>query len=161
MLPPCLSHSCCWLSRCPWCPWELLVCSPSPVVCRRQLMLFPRGNFCLQGQFWCHWSPGEKGGLAVTGLGCSSWGTYVPPSQAGSGLGFFGWHLPSTGRALAVQGTEHLRGKQSWGCSVFRERLQKDPFGRDSELFQLCQNKPVGCEGVGQSGRFLVPKGSW
>lgn len=121
----------------------------------------PKGDFCLQGQFWCHWSPGEKGGLAATGLGCSSWGTYVPPSQADSGLGFYGWHLPSTGRALAVQGTEHLRGKQSWGCSVFRDRLQKDPFGRDSELFQLCQNEPVGCEGVGQSGRFLVPKGSW
>lgn len=30
--------------------------------------------------------------------------------------GFLGWHLPSTARALAVQGTEHLRGKQRWGC---------------------------------------------
>lgn len=43
----------------------------------------PKGDFCLQGQFWCHWSPGEKGGLAVTGWGCSSWGTHIlPPRQA-------------------------------------------------------------------------------
>lgn len=77
-------------------------------------MVFPKEHFCLQGQSWCHWNRGEqrRDGSARLGM------LFLPPRQA---LG----SDSSAGQALVVQGTEHLRAKQSWGCSGLKRDFRK------------------------------------